>query len=68
MKKTHIYRIWDKINKEYVTLGNFTKKHTWLVFPKEAIKENKLSNEKFEVHQFDNVPSKKFDLNKNEII
>ena len=64
-----LYRIWDKESKDYITTGNFTKKTVWKVFPSEAIKENKLDEQKFEVHSFTLNPEKAEKYNfKKEVI
>lgn len=69
MNSKTAYRIWDKVLESYVTLGSYRKKHTWLVFPWEAIRANKLENkaERYEVHLFELSPSKKFNLKKELI-
>lgn len=70
-QKKKIYRIWDTITQSYYTLGSHSKKHTWLVFPWEAIRQNQTFFDafpnRFEVHEFEFTPSKKFNLKKEEI-
>jgi hypothetical protein len=49
---TKIYKIYDLVNKEYITTGNYTKKTNWKVFPSDAIKQNKLDKDRYVVHEF----------------
>lgn len=70
-QKKSLYRIWDKEKQEYITTGSYRKKHSWLVFPWDAIGTNpKLFDDRdnrYEVHEFELKPVRKYDLKKNLI-
>lgn len=69
--KRKAYKIWDKIHKVYVNFG-YNHKHTWLCFPSEVLKEShvptqELFDERYEIHQFEMILTKKFNFNKKEV-
>lgn len=39
--KSKIYRIRQISTRNFITLGNYRKKSSWLVYPSEAIRQNK---------------------------
>jgi len=66
---TKIYKIYDLVDKQYITLGGYSKKNNWKVFPSVAIKENELDVNRYVVHEFEYqlTQTKILDINKKEV-
>lgn len=63
--KNKVYRIREKNTQEFINLG-YNQKHTWLVFPHEAIRQNKhiLSLKDYEVVVYEYKEINTLPLNK----
>lgn len=54
-KTKRIYKVWDKTEKKYVSLG-YNSKATWSVFPSAAIQYSHRNLSDIEVHEFEVNP------------
>lgn len=70
----YIYKIYDKENEKYVTLGGvYNRKNNWKVWPSEALLYNPdefKNRENFEIHKFEIKTTliEYIDLDRNSIL